>query len=163
MGIVHSSGASDGGGAKCPVDHGSPPSPALPVAAPASGACPIDHSKGGPPAGAGGAVRARGTAYNVYAQPLDPSNQMPAVAAQAPSPGQRLPLSTTRVQASIRKGGTEGTWTYPSPQMFWNALVRKGKADGVDETDMDSVVSIHNEMNERAWAQLVRWEGLHVG
>jgi cytochrome c heme-lyase len=48
--------------------------------------------------------------------------------------------------------------------MFWNALVRKNKADGVKEDDMNMVVSIHNEMNERAWRQLLQWEhGLHRG
>ena len=89
---------------------------------------------------------------------------MPASAAQAPSPGQRVPLSTARVSSTIPKGGAEEgvTWQYPSPQMFWNALVRKAKADGVDETDMDVVVKIHNEMNERAWRELTRWEAGHA-
>ena len=26
---------------------------------------------------------------------------------------------------------------------------------------MDTVVSIHNEMNERTWRQLMEWESLH--
>lgn len=100
----------------------------------------------------------------MYAQPIDPKNQMPATANQQPAPGQQVPLSTHRVQSSIPKGGTESTWAYPSPQMFWNSLVRKGKADGAAETDMDMVVAIHNEMNERAWRQLLTWEhGLHKG
>ena len=155
----------------CPIDHSSSskPSSSAPSSSSSTSAsaatCPIDH--GGASAAAAAAApappRSRGTVYNVYSQPIDPSNQMPATAAQAPSPGQTKPLSTNRVQATIQKGGTDGTWTYPSPQMFWNALVRKGKADGVSEDDMDSVVSIHNEMNERAWAGLLTWEALHAG
>lgn len=41
--------------------------------------------------------------------------------------------------------------------------VRKNKADNVDEEDMDVVVKIHNEMNERAWRKLLEWESLHAG
>lgn len=60
-------------------------------------------------------------------------------------------------------GGTdEGTWTYPSPQMFWNALVRKDKLDYTSETDIDAVVAIHNNMNENSWKQVMSWEKLHT-
>ncbi len=99
--------------------------------------------------------------YNVYAQPIDPTNQMPANPNQQPAPGQAVPLSTDRVPSNIPKGGTEETWTYPSPQMFWNALVRKGKAEGAKEEDMDVVVAIHNNMNENTWRTVLEWEELH--
>lgn len=94
---------------------------------------------------------------------LDPSNRMPATPEQQPAPGQSAALSTERVTSSIPKAGTrEERWVYPSPQMFYNALHRKGKADGVGPEDMDVVVSIHNRMNERTWEELLRWEeGLH--
>lgn len=107
------------------------------------------------------ADRDRGPIYNVYAQPIDPKNMMPPPN-QAPSPGQKKPLSTTRVQSTIPKGGTvDNTWLYPSPQIFYNALVRKNKAQNVDEDDMDIVVAIHNEMNERTWRKLLQWEDMH--
>lgn len=51
---------------------------------------------------------------------LDPKNNMPLEANQQPCPGQRKPLSTERVQSTIPKGGTDATWLYPSPQMFFN-------------------------------------------
>jgi hypothetical protein len=54
---------------------------------------------------------------------LDPKNNMPLEANQQPCPGQRKPLSTERVQSTIPKGGTEATWLYPSPQMFFNGKV----------------------------------------
>eukprot|EP00976_Prorocentrum_cordatum_P082443 1184817-Prorocentrum_minimum.AAC.6 len=75
---------------------------------------------------------------------LDPSNNMPVEANQRPAPGQREIISTTRETSNIPKGGTNSTWVYPSPQMFYNALVRKGKAEDVTERDMESVVSVHN-------------------
>jgi Cytochrome c/c1 heme lyase len=43
--------------------------------------------------------------YNVYSQPIDPTNQMPAVANQLPAPGQTEELSTSRVSSSISKVG----------------------------------------------------------
>lgn len=51
---------------------------------------------------------------------LDPSNNMPLEPNQQPCPGQRKPLSTQRIASTIPKGGTDTTWLYPSPQMFFN-------------------------------------------
>jgi Cytochrome c/c1 heme lyase len=55
-----------------------------------------------------------------YAAAMDPKNNMPTVANQRPAPGQRAPLSTNRQPSTIPKGGTDSTWLYPSPQMFYN-------------------------------------------
>jgi hypothetical protein len=41
--------------------------------------------------------------YNVYSQPLDPTNNMPKVANQLPAPNQTRPISTERVASSILK------------------------------------------------------------
>lgn len=41
-----------------------------------------------------------------------------------------------------------------------NALARKGKAEDTEEADMDMVVSIHNNMNERTWKKILEWERL---
>ncbi len=75
---------------------------------------------------------------------LDPNNNMPAEPNQQPFPGQRVPLPTDRQPSSIPKSGTQGTWLYPSPQMFYNALQRKGKGGDVHEQDMEAVVYNHN-------------------
>lgn len=55
---------------------------------------------------------------------LDPSNHMPLEPNQQPCPGQRRLLSTERQASNIPKGGTQSTWTYPSPQMFFNGALR---------------------------------------
>ena len=106
------------------------------------------------------APRADGPVYNVYSQVIDPANQLPPPN-QAMAPGQTEPLPVERVQSTIPKGGTDGTWLYPSPQMFYNSLVRKSKADNVDVKDVNIVVAIHNEMNERTWRLLTEWESSH--
>ena len=106
--------------------------------------------------------------YDVYSRPLpvDPTNNMPIANPTAmarnvlPSPNQSIPLPTERVSSTIPKetSGKE-TWTYPSPQMFYNALARKGKLDPeTKEEDMASVVAIHNCMNEGTWKRLLQWE-----
>jgi cytochrome c heme-lyase len=51
---------------------------------------------------------------------LDPKNNMPLEPNQQPCPGQTKLLSTDRQPSNIPKGGTHSTWTYPSPQMFFN-------------------------------------------
>lgn len=86
---------------------------------------------------------------------------MPFNANQLPAPGQKKPLSVDRVTSGIPKGGTDGTWTYPSQQMFYNALKRKGKGDDVKEDDMKSIIAVHNNMNERSWMALMEWEKMH--
>uniref|UniRef100_A0A6S8EJ40 Holocytochrome c-type synthase n=1 Tax=Aplanochytrium stocchinoi TaxID=215587 RepID=A0A6S8EJ40_9STRA len=93
----------------------------------------------------------------------DPKNQMPAIPNQNLSKYQEGKLSTDRVQSTILKPSTssEETWSYPSPQMFYNALMRKGKAGDVREEDMETVVAVHNNMNELAWREVLRWESLH--
>jgi cytochrome c heme-lyase len=92
---------------------------------------------------------------------LDPKNNMPLEPNQQPCPGQKRLLSTDRQASNIPKGGTQSTWVYPSPQMFFNALKRKGKGSDVSEEDMDAVVFTHNTMNEITWQQVARWESLH--
>ncbi|KAJ8607979.1 hypothetical protein CTAYLR_008243 [Chrysophaeum taylorii] len=123
--------------------------------------CPVDAAKGGGCPMEGGKYVAP-MQYDVYGRAIDPRNKMPPPN-QEPSPGQAMPLSTSRVASTIPKGGTQETWTYPSPQMFWNSLVRKGKADGATEADMDAVVAVHNNMNELTWRKILEWEQLREG
>jgi len=115
--------------------------------------CPVHH------AGNKTAQLPQRKVYNVYGQLIDPTNQMPANANQEPAPGQRIPLSKERIKSNIPKGGTDNdSWLYPSPQMFYNALRRKGKDDGFKEEDADLVVAIHNNMNEKTWRKVMEWE-----
>lgn len=50
---------------------------------------------------------------------MPPPNQMPA-------PDQPFSLSTNREESNIPRHNTEKNWVYPSEQMFWNAMLRKG-------------------------------------
>ena len=87
--------------------------------------------------------------------------------------GQRRPLPVARMESSIpraefvpahqggaAKGSGPSRWSYPSEQMFYNAMVRKGFRP--NEREMPAVVSIHNAVNERAWAEVMRYERLHL-
>lgn len=47
-------------------------------------------------------------------------------------------------------------WEYPSPQQFYNALVKKGWE--TPEENVEMMVLIHNFLNERAWQEIVEWE-----
>mgnify|MGYP000026401502 CR=1 FL=1 len=49
-------------------------------------------------------------------------------------------------------------WEYPSPQQFYNALVRKGWE--TPEENVEMMVLIHNFLNERAWQEVIEWEKL---
>ncbi|SCZ93748.1 BZ3500_MvSof-1268-A1-R1_Chr6-3g08860 [Microbotryum saponariae] len=142
--------------------------------------CPVDHAS---------LQRLSGTAPRTRPQgELDPMNHIPELA-QAPSPGQKMALPLERTMSSIPKPNagagagsaagpsacpvahaTEGSapaatkpdqWEYPSPQQFYNALVRKGWE--TPEESVEMMVDIHNWINEEAWAQVRRWEEKHDG
>lgn len=50
---------------------------------------------------------------------------------------------------------------YPSEQMFYNSLKRKGKGSDVKPEDVQLMVAIHNNMNEKTWRELLMWERFH--
>lgn len=45
---------------------------------------------------------------------------------QVPAPDQPFDLPTRREESTIPRHNTEKNWVYPSEQMFWNAMLRKG-------------------------------------
>ncbi|KAF2479815.1 cytochrome c/c1 heme-lyase [Neohortaea acidophila] len=49
-----------------------------------------------------------------------------------------------------------GNWVYPSQEMFFNAMKRKGHDP--QAADMATIVPIHNAVNERAWREIQAWE-----
>jgi cytochrome c heme-lyase len=74
----------------------------------------------------------------------DPTNMMPA-ANQRPSPDQPFPLPTHRQQSSIPNPATGASWVYPSQQMFWNAMKRKGwqwEPGDIQAKDMDQIIKV---------------------
>lgn len=98
---------------------------------------------------------------------INPLNMMPP-ANQQPAPDQPFPLPTERQVSSIPKVTEDGRtefWVYPSPQMFWNAMLRKGwrwKKEDIEKKDMEHIIKIHNANNEQAWREVLKWEALHA-
>ncbi len=45
------------------------------------------------------------------------------------------------------------------PQQFYNALVRKGWE--TPEEHVETMVEIHNFLNEEAWEEVLKWEKRH--
>ena len=114
--------------AQCPVPHDGPSSSS---SAPAQ--CPIGHEG---------------------AETLSPLNQMPTLS-QAPAAHQLAALPTDRSTSSIPRDEAS-RWEYPSPQQFYNALVRKGWETPEEHVEM--MVQIHNFLNEQAWLEILKWE-----
>lgn len=77
-------------------------------------------------------IRNQNPVYDVYSRRIDTQintktnmtidnrNNMPFGLNDKPAPGQRIQISTERVFSTIPKSGTDSTWLYPSPQMFFN-------------------------------------------
>jgi cytochrome c heme-lyase len=84
---------------------------------------------------------------------------------QAPAPSQKILLPTERTISSIprpsEEDGTSRYWDYPSPQQFYNALVRKGWE--TPEEHVETMVDIHNFLNEKAWDEVLKWEKRREG
>lgn len=111
---------------------------------------------------------------------------------QRPAPDQPFSLNTSRQVSSIPRADRDGEyWVYPSEQMFWNAMLRKGKFcvqtsakdsscllrfyieyclvsgwrwkdDELSPKDMNDIIRIHNVNNEQAWLEVLNWESLHT-
>ena len=81
---------------------------------------------------------------------------------QERAPHQTHALPTSRDPSTIPKGDGTGNWEYPSPQQMYNALLRKGY-DDTDVTAVESMVSVHNFLNEGAWGEIMEWEKRFAG
>lgn len=93
---------------------------------------------------------------------MNPLNYMPVNISQSrESQCQRRPLPTSRETSTIPRAadGKEdcSKWVYPSPQQMYNAMLRKGHKD-TPEDAVQSMVAIHNFLNEGAWAEITEWE-----
>ncbi|KAF7493511.1 Cytochrome c-type heme lyase [Sarcoptes scabiei] len=125
-----------------------------------SSQCPVDHAR----------IPVRSEC------PINPDNQMPSEPNQQPSENQPFDLSKDRQSSTIPKFNPKDEndkyWIYPSEQMFWNAMIRKGwkwreAVEGQDESidkekftskDMTNIIKIHNFNNEMAWKEVLKWE-----
>lgn len=99
-----------------------------------SGRCPIDH------------------------EAINPLNQMPNLSQHQISDAQGVRLPTDREISTIPKSSHGGNWEYPSAQQLYNAMVRKGYAQSGEH--VESMLSVHNFLNERAWQEILEWEQL---
>jgi cytochrome c heme-lyase len=94
-------------------------------------------------------------------QTLNPLNYMFSNLSQNRAPGQKISLPTEREISSIPKG--DGSkWEYPSPQQMYNAMRRKGYEDAPEDA-VESMVAVHNWLNEGAWNEICAWEGKFGG
>lgn len=125
----------------CPVPHGNP------SANVALSSCPVNH----------GAPESAAPKEQSLISKLNPLNFMFQSISQERAPNQIHILPTSRDESSIPKGTGDGNWEYPSPQQMYNALLRKGYTD-TDVTAVESMVAVHNFLNEGAWQEIVDWE-----
>ncbi|KAI7867156.1 cytochrome c/c1 heme-lyase [Spinellus fusiger] len=87
---------------------------------------------------------------------LNELNMIPNLTQQKQS-DQTIELPTERTLSSIPKlKGSDDKWEYPSPQQFYNALRRKGWE--TPEEHVETMVDIHNFLNEEAWNEVLKWE-----
>jgi cytochrome c heme-lyase len=84
-------------------------------------------------------------------------NYMPANLSNQRASSQKVSLPLEREPSTIPKGDGQGNWEYPSPQQMYNAMLRKGYTD-TPEDAVESMVQVHNFLNEGAWAEIVEWE-----
>ncbi|KAJ9124343.1 hypothetical protein QFC22_001143 [Naganishia vaughanmartiniae] len=147
---MHASNASASPYAPAPVEL--QPQPSSPDSKPAQ--CPVQHGQS-PLSGLGGGVSSSSTKPVPEGQ-LNPLNQMPTLSHQR-APGQEIELPIERTTSTIpRPHAEEKVWEYPSPQQFYNALVRKGWE--TPEEHVETMVDIHNFLNEEAWQEVLKWE-----
>ena len=153
--------------AECPVKHGHPDSAGKPndskQATELSSECPMRQSDSSKVIPSECPMHA---SNQLKQEQINPDNLMPTHPNQVPDPEQPFDLSKDRVVSSIPKVDGQ-KWVYPSEQMFWNAMRKKGwnwkketDKDGqtIQRKDMENIIKIHNVNNERAWQEVLKWE-----
>ncbi|KAJ3574569.1 hypothetical protein NP233_g1685 [Leucocoprinus birnbaumii] len=121
---------------KCPVDHSAPAS-----------ACPVDHNTLNKQQDASkDACPVDHTSRSTWSRFFS-STPNPTVSSAS--------LSAEREVSSIPKPN-DGNWVYPSEAQFYAAMARKNH--NPQAADMKTIVPIHNAVNERAWAEIMKWE-----
>ncbi|KAL2709627.1 Cytochrome c heme lyase [Kluyveromyces marxianus] len=123
--------------------------------------CPVMHGNSGSEGGC--------PVISKHGDQLNPLNNIPVGLTHAKQAGQKLDLPTERTVSSIPKGkaSDEEFWEYPSPQQMYNAMVRKGKIDPytgeeIPEDAVESMVFVHNFLNEGCWQEILDWEKKYV-
>ncbi|WPH01953.1 Hypothetical protein R9X50_00480700 [Acrodontium crateriforme] len=128
------------------------PSPLMPAKPTADGGCPVKHTPENP-----------STPAPSYISKLNPLNYMPAsISNKRTYDAQSVNLPVDREASTIPRGDGQGTWEYPSPQQMYNAMLRKGYTDTPAE-HVESMVAVHNFLNEGAWEEIKEWERRFAG
>ncbi|KAL0065169.1 holocytochrome c synthase [Marasmius tenuissimus] len=143
--VDHQSLSAKSAPAQCPVDHESLKTSA---AAQKPAQCPVDHNQ---PSSSSSQKPAQCPVDHGSVSSL---NQMPSLS-QTRAPNQMMDLPTSRETSTIPRDSAD-KWEYPSPQQFYNALVRKGWE--TPEEHVETMVDIHNFLNEQAWQEVLKWE-----
>lgn len=101
------------------------------------------------------------TDNNSSSTTLNPFNNMPNLTNEATT-DQNLHLTKDRTISNIPMGTEpQKKWEYPSAQQMYNAMLRKGKvsnSDNLQNDTIESMVQIHNFLNESCWLEILRWE-----
>ncbi|TIA80954.1 hypothetical protein E3P89_02455 [Wallemia ichthyophaga] len=66
------------------------------------------------------------------------------------------PILNKEVSSIPKSSGSNDNWVYPSQLQFFEAMNRKGHKP--NPKDMNTIVPIHNAVNERAWMEIKKWE-----
>ncbi|CAO3588024.1 unnamed protein product [Absidia cylindrospora] len=119
--------------------------------------CPVDHQEKKPTPPPGCPMHNNDTdSKSPVTDKLNELNMMPNLT-QHRQEDQVVELPTERVISSIPKAkDSDSKWEYPSPQQFYNALRRKGWE--TPEEEIETMVDIHNFLNEEAWNEVLKWE-----
>lgn len=95
-------------------------------------------------------------------------SSIPRASSSSSAPPAACPVARTTTSKDSPSSAPTNTnekgvdqWEYPSPQQFYNALVRKGWE--TPEESVEMMVNIHNWLNEEAWFQVRKWEERHDG
>jgi cytochrome c heme-lyase len=139
-------------GSKKPENH---PAPA---ASPSSDeACPVSPESRAEWMKKVGASSEAGKVVNIPASASDVELSCDsAKLSNTPSYKTNVNLSEDREVSSIPRTNVDGNWIYPSQKQFYEAMIRKEFKP--EAKDMETIIPIHNSINERCWNFIKNWE-----
>lgn len=129
---------------KCPVDHG--------TVQQEQSKCPVDHAGS---ASAADKCPVEHTTRSSWTSWFSSKSDAASSTSTQPQPTGTARLPNDRETSSIPRADGSN-WVYPSQAQFYAAMERKNHNPSAP--DMKVIVPIHNAVNERAWAEVMKWE-----
>lgn len=140
----------------CPVAHDSPLLKPDAASSSNSNKCPVDHGNSDAVPAEHPFLKAQDVLRPGLKRGLSTEREVSSIP-RLHGAGQSDPSEFASSGHAAPDSDNNANWVYPSPAQFYSALQKKDRNEA-NASDMDMIVPIHNAVNEKCWADVLKWE-----